>query len=171
MLPREILMISFRRVEAPCSILVAIGALKACDASSRATKALAAAAWAAFAGRSRFGSLGRIGPLPVHLRRIVGYGEEDSQQLGIADLTRIVADLHGFGVAGRLGADLVIASVATAPAAKPETTLLTPFTCSKTLSIPPEAAAAKHRGVRLGRGGHRGRDGGERQSSFFMPLM
>src|SRR6185369_6946818 len=43
--------------------------------------------------------------LAVQLRRVVHDGEEDLQDLAVADLLRIVLDLDRLGVSGRAGAD------------------------------------------------------------------
>ena len=43
--------------------------------------------------------------LAVQLGRVVRDREEDLQQLAVADLLRVVFDLHGFGVPGGAGRD------------------------------------------------------------------
>ena len=48
-----------------------------------------------------------VRPLAIHLRRIVGDAEIDAKQLGVADLSRIVADPDRLGVLRPFSADLV----------------------------------------------------------------
>src|SRR5215469_14885250 len=51
-----------------------------------------------------------IGALPVHLRGIVN-GPENIQQLLVAELRRIKRDLHGFGVASSVRADVALSGI------------------------------------------------------------
>ncbi|GEM_PF-7077349 len=52
-----------------------------------------------------------VGPLPVQLRRVVGHGRIDLQQVAEGDLLRVESDLYRFGVAGSARADLPVAVI------------------------------------------------------------
>jgi hypothetical protein len=86
-----------------------------------------------------------VGLLPVELRRIVGDREVHLQQRRVADLLRVVGDLHRFGMAGHAGADQLVASRFLRAAGVAGHRLDHAFDALEDALHAPEAAAGEHR--------------------------
>src|SRR5580700_10630285 len=83
-----------------------------------------------------------IGTLAVHLRRVVD-GPENIEQLIVAELLGIKRDLDDFGMAGRIGADVLVAGVFRASAAVADRGVQNAWDAAKRGFNTPETSRAK----------------------------
>ena len=83
-----------------------------------------------------------VGALAIELGGIVNV-EEDAQQVFVGNLGGIVIDFDDLGMAGAVGAHVLIGGIGSVPPAYPTATSITPLTWRKALSIPQKHPAPK----------------------------